>query len=638
MPRLRRRDYERIAVAVMAAAGKMAQDAFDIVDFITGFRSGGRVPVAPPSLASLGWAMEDDDDDGPSNHSLLWLWPTIVDITKVIARASPRWWVMRRSAGLWKDLVPDDDAQDDHYLSLLRMRRSTFNRLLRKVGPLLEREVTTTEGGDHYLSLLRMRRSTFNRLLRKVGPLLEREVTRFRLPLPPDKKLAYALHRWAHGDHHLHSCSGYGLGKTSGLRAIMEVAEAINASYPNAVGFGGYPERHARMQKFKALGFPNCWGCINRMHVYVDKPRSKDGDEYCSGRNNRFSVVAQLVVDADLKILDFCYGFPGTVGDARVLKNTSLYRRALKGHLFLDDVDDPFLVQGDAIPGVPGGYLLGDAVGGVDGCRDYVCDKQLLVEELESAERELEHMYRVLVARGDTISVRMQNGRAVCQTEVTQDSANALRWAAFVADRVRSSRSALQQCCDHLVTRHLHIRRELQRWRRMWEDSRMQHDGAAAALKEAQRERDDARRRCEAAESEVAVARRQAEEAWRLVDDIVRTETPVGKSATDDFCEVFEGLSVKEKGKSVDTALHTGAPSQSVPSSMCPSCKDLSGRLAHMESELVKLEMTNEMLQWPASVWEEMDNDLKNFTIPRKFDPLPGSFSSATEFGDRFTE
>ncbi|GBG70514.1 hypothetical protein CBR_g6642 [Chara braunii] len=309
----------------MAIAGKMAEDAFHMMDVIMGpppkllLSANHGADAGPPSV------LEDEDDDRTGRHSLLWLWPAIVDLLDLFPRASPRWWVMRRSGGLWKDLLPVDDAQSDHYISLLQMRRSTFDRLLRRV-----------------------------------GPSLEKQVTRFRLPLPAAKKLAYALHRWAHDDAHRHSCSGYGLGKTSGLHAVREVAEAIIASYPHVIGFGGHEERHARMNVFAQEGFPNCWGCIDCTHVYMDKPRARDGDDYCSGRNKRFSVVAQVVVDYDLKILDFRYGFPGTVGNARVLKHTSLYRRALKGTLFLDEEGDPFRAERPVIPGVPGWYLLGD--------------------------------------------------------------------------------------------------------------------------------------------------------------------------------------------------------------------------------------------------------------------------------------
>ncbi|GBG85738.1 hypothetical protein CBR_g40466 [Chara braunii] len=92
----------------------------------------------------------------------------------------------------------------------------------------------------------------------------------------------------------------------------------------------------------------------------MDKPRTRDGDDYGSGRFNRFSIVAQLVVDSKLKILDFCYGFPGTVGDGRASKSASLYRRGLQGSLFLDDPADPFAGERPAIAGVPGGYLLAD--------------------------------------------------------------------------------------------------------------------------------------------------------------------------------------------------------------------------------------------------------------------------------------
>ncbi|GBG78554.1 hypothetical protein CBR_g27779 [Chara braunii] len=325
MPRLGRRRREELAVVVMAIAGRMAEDAFKSLDSLLGNHTCRPLLLGRDDDMAGTTLGEDDDDQTRGRRSLVWLLPTIYDICKLSPRALPRWWVMRRAAGLWKDLVAADDAENDHYLGLLRMRRSIFNRLLRKV-----------------------------------GPLLEKQVTKFRLLLPPAKKLAYALDRWAHGDGHWHSSSGYSMGKTSALQAVREVAEAIHAAFPNVVGFGGLEERHRRMQRFRALGFPNCWGCIDCTHVYVDKPRSADGDDYCSGRNNRFFVVAQLVVDSELQILDFCYGFLGTVGDAWALKNTSLYRRALKGSLFVDLPDDPFRAERPSIPSVLGGYLLGD--------------------------------------------------------------------------------------------------------------------------------------------------------------------------------------------------------------------------------------------------------------------------------------
>ncbi|GBG78594.1 hypothetical protein CBR_g27819 [Chara braunii] len=160
MPRLRRKEREDIMLALMATAGKMADDAFEMMDLIMGFRTRRPSFILGSAQQSHKFGFVDDDGDGCGGRSLLWLLPTIVELTNVIARPPPRWWVLRRSAGLWNDLIPCDNAQNDYYIALLRMRRSTLNCLVRKL-----------------------------------EPLLEKQVMKFRLPHPPAKKVAYALHR-----------------------------------------------------------------------------------------------------------------------------------------------------------------------------------------------------------------------------------------------------------------------------------------------------------------------------------------------------------------------------------------------------------------------------------------------------------
>ncbi|GBG72299.1 hypothetical protein CBR_g11227 [Chara braunii] len=139
-----------------------------------------------------------------------------------------------------------------------------------------------------------------------------------------------------------------------------EEEEDGNRCFREAVGFGTYEARHRRMGKFAALGFPNCWGCIDCTHVFVEKPKKKSGDDFMGGHRLRLSIVAQLVFDTDLRILHLCYGFPGTVADGRVLRNSSLWRRAVSGELFTPDPEDPMMHLRPEIPGVPGGYLLAD--------------------------------------------------------------------------------------------------------------------------------------------------------------------------------------------------------------------------------------------------------------------------------------
>ncbi|GBG65142.1 hypothetical protein CBR_g49504 [Chara braunii] len=310
-------------VAILAAAQTLTEDCltafnclwndspFDGKHVVLRRTSGGEDEAQPPKKRQ---------------RNIVWQWPSVVHATGVLPQNSPRWWVMRRSGDVWKDLEIVDDAENDHYVSQIRMRRSNFNRL------------------RHVLA-----------------PHLAKKVTKWRAPLPPAQVLAYALHRWAHGDSHLHSTSAYGMGKTSGLRALREVGDASIEHFPAAVGFGSYAVRHKRMQKFAAAGFPNCWGCIDDTHVFVDKPKKKDGDEFMAGHKKRFSIVAQLVFDLDLRILDMCYRFPGTVADGRVLRNSSLFRKAVRGGLFQAKSSDPTRHLRPTVPGVPNGYLLADA-------------------------------------------------------------------------------------------------------------------------------------------------------------------------------------------------------------------------------------------------------------------------------------
>ncbi|GBG77540.1 hypothetical protein CBR_g23985 [Chara braunii] len=238
---------------------------------------------------------------------------------------SPRWWAMRRAPGLWKNLQIRDDADDDYCFRLLRMHHRTFNRLLDVV-----------------------------------RPFLSRCVARFRSPLDPGQILAYAIHRWAHGGSYWHSSAAFGMGKTNGIRVVCDVTAAIIQCFPRVISFGDYAKRQRTMDAHARRGFPNCWGCIDCMHLYVDKPKNANGDDYCSGRTKCFSIVAQITFDDEMRVVDLNVGWAGTVHDARILWNSSLFRRAESGQLFVDDANDPFRHKRQQVNGVTRGYLPAD--------------------------------------------------------------------------------------------------------------------------------------------------------------------------------------------------------------------------------------------------------------------------------------
>lgn len=64
-------------------------------------------------------------------------------------------------------------------------------------------------------------------------------------------------------------------------------------------------------------------GAIDGSHVRIDKP-VEDADSYIN-RKQYFSLHIQGTVNHNLKFLDVFIGYPGSVHDARVFKNSSIY-------------------------------------------------------------------------------------------------------------------------------------------------------------------------------------------------------------------------------------------------------------------------------------------------------------------------
>ncbi|GBG63965.1 hypothetical protein CBR_g39970 [Chara braunii] len=181
----------------------------------------------------------------------------------------------------------------------------------------------------------------------------DESVTFYRVPLQPDHIIAYALYRWASGETYESSMSSFGIGRASGLIAVEDVTRALLRVYSDKIVWPTGMRRTLILRAFEAKGFPNCYGCIDCTHVYVDKPANAPSENYFD-RKHRFSVVAQVVVDLDLRITDVFVGYPGSCHDIRVLQLSSLWARADEGNVFRGaPVVLPFGVTTH-------GYILGD--------------------------------------------------------------------------------------------------------------------------------------------------------------------------------------------------------------------------------------------------------------------------------------
>ncbi|GBG71947.1 hypothetical protein CBR_g10884 [Chara braunii] len=230
--------------------------------------------------------MRLQDSIGPeyvaTSQSVLELW--YVSGCGVMPRETSWWWIKRRTGGTWEDLRQCDDATDDYFREKLRMSPRVF------------REITEA-----------------------CAPHLQRRVTFYREPLQPDQIVAYALYRWASGETYERGTCNFGIGRASGLVAVRAVTAALLRVYADKIAWPSGLRKLVVLRAFADKGFPNCHCCIDCTHIFVDKPANAPSENYYD-RKRRFSIVAQVVVDLDLQVVDVHCGYPGSCHDIRVLQ------------------------------------------------------------------------------------------------------------------------------------------------------------------------------------------------------------------------------------------------------------------------------------------------------------------------------
>ncbi|KAJ8911920.1 hypothetical protein NQ315_016261 [Exocentrus adspersus] len=123
---------------------------------------------------------------------------------------------------------------------------------------------------------------------------------------------------------------------------VQKVSRFLSDLAENVIVWPTREECQRLSEEFGRMGFPGAIACIDGTHIKLDTP-SDDPDSYLN-RKKYHSIQMQVVCDSNRKIRDVFIGFPGSVHDARVFRNSPL------SHSIQEKCGDWFILGDSAYP------------------------------------------------------------------------------------------------------------------------------------------------------------------------------------------------------------------------------------------------------------------------------------------------
>ncbi|XP_025152488.1 putative nuclease HARBI1 [Harpegnathos saltator] len=115
----------------------------------------------------------------------------------------------------------------------------------------------------------------------------------------------------------------FGIAISTLYAIITRVTRFLMQLAPHIIQFPTLEEKEATMAYFlETKRFPGIIGAIDGTHIRIDKPQN-DHESYIN-RKQYFPIYLQGVVDHKMKFIDVFIGYPGSVHDARVFRESLL--------------------------------------------------------------------------------------------------------------------------------------------------------------------------------------------------------------------------------------------------------------------------------------------------------------------------
>ena len=199
-----------------------------------------------------------------------------------------------------------------------------------------------------------MSRQTYLHLCEQLRPEIQHMDTNYRQAVPVKKRVAITLWYLATPGEYRTIAHLFGIARSTVCVIVKEVCKAIlKVLLRQYISFPSGDELNDIVEGFEnSWGVPQCVGAIDGSHIPILGPKEQHTDYY--NRKGWYSIILQGVVDHRYRFIDINVGWPGSVHDARVLANSSLYHKAVTGTLLpastrrIAGEDVPLFLLGDS--------------------------------------------------------------------------------------------------------------------------------------------------------------------------------------------------------------------------------------------------------------------------------------------------
>lgn len=170
-------------------------------------------------------------------------------------------------------------------------------------------------------------KDSFLSLLDLIGPYLEHDTDR-NFALSPRLQLLCGLRIFRTGSYQLIAGDLINVHRTTAGRALNNVINGLLALKPLYITMPNTQEQCSEKKRafYRLGGFPNAIGAIDCSHIKILCPPG-DNNELFRNRKGFFSINAQFICDADMKIMNVVSRWPGSTHDARIWDNSVVAAR-----------------------------------------------------------------------------------------------------------------------------------------------------------------------------------------------------------------------------------------------------------------------------------------------------------------------